>query len=152
MVAMRARSDHWPIEYDAVEGLGYDNHMDYSLEVSHVHDNTREEYDLETMRNTIDRHFALGHWSHSAVGHPETTAYRNPISAEDYHSRASSGYTAVTTKLQPSALEAAEAAHDKPPPNPMDPKLFPDGGLKAWSTVLGGFFGMFVTFGEASMI
>src|SRR5690349_11742338 len=35
-------------------------------------------------------------------------------------------------------------------PNPEQPKPsadFPDGGLKAWSVVVGAFFGLFVSFG-----
>ena len=39
-----------------------------------------------------------------------------------------------------------------PPSNAfIDPKAFPDGGLRAWSTVLGGFFALFVSFGELAM-
>jgi hypothetical protein len=33
------------------------------------------------------------------------------------------------------------------PPNLMDPASFPDGGLRAWLTCLGGFFCLFCSFG-----
>ena len=35
----------------------------------------------------------------------------------------------------------------RPPPGIMDPASFPDGGVKAWTTVLGGFCALFVSFG-----
>ena len=51
-----------------------------------------------------------------------------------------------------SGAEDAEKG-GKPPPNPwMDPKSFPDGGKKAWLTVLGSSACMFVSFGWVNCV
>lgn len=51
-----------------------------------------------------------------------------------------------------SGFEDAEKA-GKPPPNPwMDPKSFPDGGAKAWLTVIGSSACLFVSFGWVNCV
>lgn len=37
-------------------------------------------------------------------------------------------------------------------PSPMDPSQFPDGGMKAWLTVIGSFCCLFVSFGWINSI
>ena len=45
-----------------------------------------------------------------------------------------------------------EKAEQAPPPNPMDPSSFPDGGPKAWLCVLGGFCCLIASFGWINAI
>ena len=50
------------------------------------------------------------------------------------------------------ATDNAEAEKDAAPPAKnmmMDPSSFPDGGIKAWSTVFGAFCALLVSFGRS---
>ena len=49
-------------------------------------------------------------------------------------------------------LEMAAIDEKKPPPGPMDPASFPDGGFKAWLVVLGAFCCLFCSFGWINCI
>ncbi|KAL9110111.1 MAG: hypothetical protein Q9227_005305 [Pyrenula ochraceoflavens] len=51
-------------------------------------------------------------------------------------------------------VESAEKGNTpaRPPLGLMDPSSFPDGGIKAWSCVLGGFCALFVSFGWINCI
>ncbi|MCJ1471509.1 hypothetical protein MMC13_000149 [Lambiella insularis] len=49
-------------------------------------------------------------------------------------------------------IESGQPEKDAPPPGPMDPRSFPDGGLQAWLVVFGGFCCMFVSFGWINCI
>ncbi|KAL4787212.1 major facilitator superfamily domain-containing protein [Aspergillus varians] len=49
-------------------------------------------------------------------------------------------------------LEFRTRSREAPIPNALPPDAPPDGGFQAWSTVLGGFCGMFVSFGWISCI
>ncbi|KAL0255002.1 hypothetical protein SLS55_009527 [Diplodia seriata] len=49
-------------------------------------------------------------------------------------------------------VDAEKAGAPPAPPNPMDPKNFPDGGRDAWLCVLGGFCALFCSFGWINCI
>jgi hypothetical protein len=89
----------------------------------------------------------------------------------DYYDPTRSGQTSSTASvlqesirdLEKEDVASLEDQDDKPaqdepeqspsstekaaPPNPMDPSSFPDGGLRAWLVVLGGFCSLIVSFG-----
>jgi len=54
--------------------------------------------------------------------------------------------------VAPGDLEKVPTIVQTPAPPAMDPSQFPDGGTKAWLTVLGGFCCLFVSFGWINSI
>lgn len=47
----------------------------------------------------------------------------------------------------PTEANTAAAEKQQPATSPINPADFPDGGTRAWLTVLGAFCSMFITFG-----
>ena len=79
---------------------------------------------------------------------PDHLGHDSEVSGEDLEKRADQQLNGGSD----SGLEDAEKG-GKPPPNPMmDPKSFPDGGKKAWLTVLGSSACMFVSFGWVNCV
>ncbi|KAI9840705.1 MAG: hypothetical protein M1838_003939 [Thelocarpon superellum] len=107
--------------------------------MQHAHDDSS----ASTLEKT-DGHLS-GHGA-AANGHSTLNPITSQTDANDL----------PETAETPEGLAAegdVEQAREKAPMNPMmDPSSFPDGGLKAWSVVLGGFCCLFVSFGWINCI
>ncbi|OAA59581.1 major facilitator superfamily transporter [Niveomyces insectorum RCEF 264] len=95
-------------------------------------------------------------------GEDEEDSSSSSGKAEDGGNRAGGQATAAPSAAPPAAAAAAAAADEKkngaaaappggPPPG-LRPADFPDGGLRAWSVVFGGWCGLFCTFGLINCI
>lgn len=53
----------------------------------------------------------------------------------------------IMDRYEQDAQEEQELSKEAPLVDPWNPSQFPDGGIKAWSVVLGGFCCLFCSFG-----
>src|SRR5271163_3853617 len=77
----------------------------------------------------------------------DTEANQTNSDSESHSIRDGDGV--IEKEIAKTDAEAGPAAPALPPVNPfMDPKSFPDGGLEAWSVVVGAMCALFVSFGR----
>jgi hypothetical protein len=83
----------------------------------------------------------------------DTTYEGNDVDAEKEQipqtATSDNAYSDTAEKTTPIDAEAQRDVAASPPKNPMDPSLFPDGGRQAWSTVVGAWCALFVSFGKS---
>lgn len=76
----------------------------------------------------------------------------HPVDAENNNRNMASDepndHTPDDAKPKPTDVEQGEPEKPRgPPPGAFDPRQNPDGGLKAWLCVVGGFCALFCSFG-----